>query len=91
MTITTIFIILIILAGLYVLLTYNRLITLRNRVKEAWSDIEVQMKRRYDLIPNFVETVKGYASHEKNTLSDVIKSATRLYFVFGVRQLSLKF
>ncbi|MCA6079914.1 MAG: LemA family protein [Endomicrobium sp.] len=74
LTITTIFIILIILAGLYVLLTYNRLITLRNRVKEAWSDIEVQMKRRYDLIPNFVETVKGYASHEKNTLSDVIKA-----------------
>jgi LemA protein len=67
-------IVLIILAGLYVLSTYNKLITLKNRVKEAWSDIEVQMKRRYDLIPNLVETVKGYASHEKNTLDAVIKA-----------------
>ena len=74
MIIITISIILIVLAGLWILSTYNRLITLRNSVKEAWSDIEVQMKRRYDLIPNLVETVKGYASHEKNTLNDVIKA-----------------
>ncbi|MCL2485590.1 MAG: LemA family protein, partial [Endomicrobia bacterium] len=47
-------------------------VTLRNRVKEAWSDIEVQMKRRYDLIPNLVSTVKGYAAHEKGTLEAVI-------------------
>ncbi|KUK49448.1 MAG: LemA-like protein, partial [Parcubacteria bacterium 33_209] len=52
---------------LYIILTYNGLITLRNRVKEAWSDIDVQLKRRYDLIPNLVEVVKGYASHEKET------------------------
>jgi LemA protein len=51
-------IVLIILAGTYILATYNKLVTLKNRVKEAWSDIEVQMKRRYDLIPNLVETVK---------------------------------
>lgn len=44
--------------------TYNRLILLRNRVKEAWSDIDVLLKRRYDLIPNLVEVVKGYAAHE---------------------------
>ncbi len=71
----TIFIVLIILAGLYILSTYNRLWTLKNRVKEAWSDIEVQMKRRYGLIPNLAETIKrAYASHEKNTLDAVIKA-----------------
>ncbi|MDR3253473.1 MAG: LemA family protein [Endomicrobium sp.] len=64
----------IIIIGLYILSIYNNLIKLKNRVKEAWSDIEVQMKRRYDLIPNLVETVRGYAAHEKNTLNDVIKA-----------------
>jgi len=54
--------------------TYNRFVVLRNRVKEAWSDIEVLLKRRYDLIPNLVETVKGYAAHEKNTLEAVIQA-----------------
>ena len=54
--------------------TYNRLILLRNRVKEAWSDIDVLLKRRYDLIPNLVEVVKGYATHEKSTLEAVIKA-----------------
>ncbi|NMB39775.1 MAG: LemA family protein [Parcubacteria group bacterium] len=57
---------------LYIILTYNGLVTLRNRVKESWSDIDVQLKRRYDLIPNLVEVVKGYASHEKETLERVI-------------------
>ncbi len=59
---------------LWFVLSYNRFVALMNRVKEAWSDIEVQMKRRYDLIPNLVETVKGYASHEQNTLDKVIKA-----------------
>ena len=58
----------------YVVLTYNGLITLRNRTKEAWSDIEVQLKRRYDMIPNLVETVKGYAAHESGTLEKVIQA-----------------
>jgi LemA protein len=62
------------LTATYFLSTYNRFIVLRNRVKEAWSDIEVLLKRRYDLIPNLVETVKGYAAHEKNTLEAVIKA-----------------
>lgn len=56
---------------------YNRFVTLTNRVKEGWSDIEVQMKRRYDLIPNLVETVKGYAAHEAGTLQKVTEMRTR--------------
>ncbi|MFH1046821.1 MAG: LemA family protein [Patescibacteria group bacterium] len=56
----------------WIIMIYNGLITLRNRVDEAWSDIDVQLKRRYDLIPNLVETVKGYASHERETLEKVI-------------------
>ncbi len=69
---------LIILAAivLYFIFTYNRLIALRNRVKEAWSDIDTQLKRRYDLIPNLIETVKGYMNHEKDTLENVTKART---------------
>lgn len=55
---------------------YNRLVRGRNRVEEAWADIEVQMKRRYDLIPNLVETVKGYAGHEKGVLESVTQART---------------
>lgn len=57
---------------LYIAAMYNGLITLKNRVEEAMSDMDVQLKRRYDLIPNLVETVKGYASHEQLTLENVI-------------------
>jgi LemA protein len=53
---------------------FNRLVTLRNRVDNAWSQIDVQLRRRYDLIPNLVETVKGYAAHEKGTLDAVIQA-----------------
>ncbi len=53
---------------------YNGLVGLRNRVKNAWSQIDVQLKRRYDLIPNLLETVKGYASHERETLEAVVKA-----------------
>ncbi len=56
---------------------YNGLIKLRNRVDEAWSDIDVQLKRRYDLIPNLIETVKGYAKHEKGVLESVTEARTR--------------
>ena len=61
---------------LWAILTYNGLITLKNRTDEAWSDIDVQLKRRYDLIPNLVETVKGYASHESGTFQKVAEART---------------
>ena len=74
MVVTVIVILVAVLLCVYGVSVYNGFITLRNRVKEAWSDIEVQMKRRYDLIPNLVETVKGYASHESGTLEKVIQA-----------------
>ncbi len=63
---------------------YNRLVTLRNRVDNAWSQIDVQLRRRYDLIPNLVETVKGYASHEKETLERVIQARNSAMSAQGV-------
>ncbi len=60
-----------------VIAIYNTLIMRRNRVEEAWSDIEVQMKRRYDLIPNLVETVKGYAEHERGVFVEVTAARTQ--------------
>lgn len=69
--------ILILIGGLVFLsliLIYNHLVRLKNRVKEAFSDIDIQLKRRYDLIPNLVETVKGYAQHESEVLENVIKA-----------------
>jgi LemA protein len=65
-----------VLIGLWLILCYNSFITLVNRAKEAWSDIEVQMKRRYDLIPNLIETVKGYAAHERQTFDSVTAART---------------
>jgi LemA protein len=74
MQIIYIFLLVLLVAAAWVILTYNRLITLRNRAREAWSDIDVQLKRRYNLIPNLVETVKGYAAHEKGVLENVTKA-----------------
>jgi len=62
----------IIVAGLYAVLVYNGLVRARQMAQEAWSGIDVQLKRRADLIPNLIETVKGYASHEKSTLEEVV-------------------
>lgn len=59
---------------LWVIFAFNGLVSLRNRTKEAWSDIEVQLKRRYDLIPNLVNTVKGYATHESSAFENVTKA-----------------
>ena len=58
----------------WLVLTYNGLVRLRNGVKNAWAQIDVQLRRRYDLIPNLVETVKGYAAHEKETFENVVKA-----------------
>lgn len=62
---------------LWLVATYNGLIRLRNRTDEAWSDIDVQLKRRYDLIPNLVETVKGYAKHERELFQKVTEARSR--------------
>src|SRR3990167_7863033 len=68
----------IVLVVLWLLGTYNSLVSLRNRVKEAWSQIDVQLKRRSSLIPNLVEAVKGYVKHEKGVLEEVTKARTSL-------------
>lgn len=67
-------IVLVVLLVLYVISTYNSLVRLRNMVKDQWAQIDVQLKKRFDLIPNLVETVKGYAKHESETLENVIKA-----------------
>ncbi|MFH1253205.1 MAG: LemA family protein [Candidatus Uhrbacteria bacterium] len=64
------------LVAVWFVFVYNGLIALRNRVEEAWSDIEVQLKRRYDLIPNLMETVKGYAKHEEGVFTKVTEART---------------
>ena len=69
-----IILVVVVLLGLYAVVSYNGLVGLRNRIENAWAQIDVQLKRRYDLIPNLVETVKGYASHERETLDAVIQA-----------------
>lgn len=71
-----IIIVIVVVAG-YVLVAYNSLIRQRNQVKEAWSDIDVQLKRRYNLIPNLVETVKGYATHEREAFESVTQARAK--------------
>jgi len=76
MNIPTIFIILLAVIALWIVVIYNGLIRMRNRMKEALSDIDVQAKRRYDLIPNLIETVKGFAKQESSVLENVTKART---------------
>lgn len=74
------FIIILIIIAVFLfwgILTYNDLIKTKNQTQEAWSDIEIQLKRRYDLIPNLLETVKGYASHEKEVFEKVAEARSR--------------
>lgn len=73
-----------VLIGLFIASIYNRLVALRNRYENAFSQIEVQLKRRYDLIPNLVETVKGYMKHERETLEAVINARNQA--VSGLQQ-----
>jgi LemA protein len=72
--ITLIIVIALVLIIIWLIGVYNGLVTLKNRVKEAWSDIDVQLKRRYDLIPNLVEAVKGYMKHEAGVLTKVTEA-----------------
>lgn len=85
---STTIIILIVLAVVvfWVIMAYNRLIALTNHAKEAWADIAVQLKRRYDLIPNLVESVKGYAAHEKTTFQNVTDARTRAMSASGTAE-----
>ncbi len=78
MIIEIIILIIIVILVISTVLLYNGLISLRNRVKNAWSQIDVQLKRRTDLIPNLVETVKGYATHEKTVFENVTKARSNL-------------
>src|ERR1043166_3263510 len=68
---------LVLVAGIWLMTSYNGLVTLRQAVKNAWAQIDVQLKRRHDLIPNLVNTVKGYAAHEKETFERVINARAR--------------
>jgi len=74
MTTTTIILIILAVVVLWIIFAYNRFVALVNQAKEAWADIAVQLKRRYDLIPNLVETVKGYAAHESSAFENVTKA-----------------
>ena len=76
MSTTTTILIITLLIVLWIIGVYNRFVTLVNRAKEAWADIQVQLKRRYDLIPNLVETVKGYAAHESTAFENGTKART---------------
>lgn len=76
MTLLYIILAVIVLVLIFVWAAYNRLVTFTNRAKEAWADIQVQLKRRYDLIPNLVETVKGYAAHEAGVFEQVTAART---------------
>lgn len=71
MSLPLILLVIAVIVVLYVVFVYNGLVALRNRVSEAWSDIDVQLKRRYDLIPNLISTVKGYAAHESGVFEKV--------------------
>jgi LemA protein len=72
-----IFLVIVAVVAFWVIATYNRFVRLRTRSEEAWADIDVQLKRRFDLIPNLIETVKGYASHEQAVLQGVTEARTQ--------------
>lgn len=76
-TILIVLLVVVVLAAAWFVGVYNSLVRLKNRVKEAWSDIDVQLKRRYDLIPNLVETVKGYMKHEEGVLTKVTEARSQ--------------
>jgi LemA protein len=77
---------LILLLAVAVVVIYNRLVRLRNRSEASWAQVDVQLRRRYDLIPNLVEAVKGYASHERATFEEVTEARTRAQQAEGVEE-----
>lgn len=81
-----IYIAIIVVLVLWVIISYNGLVSFRNRAREAWADIEVQLKRRYDLIPNLVNTVKGYATHESSAFENVTKARAMALGATGVAE-----
>ena len=86
MVIVVIVIVAVLVVAIALAVLYNRLVRLRNRTENAWSQVDVQLRRRYDLIPNLVETVKGYAAHEQSTFEDVTKARTAAQQAQGVEQ-----
>jgi LemA protein len=83
--ISWIILIVIVVAVLWIIMIFNGLVTLKNRAKEAWADIDVQLKRRYDLIPNLVETVKGYAAHESQLFEKVTQARAAAMSATGLK------
>jgi LemA protein len=81
-----IIVVIVVVAALILVVLYNRLVRLRNRAENAWAQVDVQLRRRYDLIPNLVETVKGYASHERATFEEVTKARTAAQQAQTVRE-----
>ena len=79
-------VVLVLIVALAAVLTYNRLVRLRNRAENSWAQVDVQLRRRYDLIPNIVEAVKGYAAHERGTLDDVTQARTAAQQAQGVAE-----
>lgn len=83
---TQVILVVLVVVFLWVVGLYNGLVKLKNRAKEAWADIDVQLKRRYNLIPNLVETVKGYASHEKGVFEKVTEARSRAMGATSVKE-----
>jgi len=83
--ISWIILIVVVVAILWIIMVFNGLVTLKNRAKEAWADIDVQLKRRYDLIPNLVETVKGYAAHERELFEKVTQARASAMSATGLK------
>lgn len=86
---TGVILLLVIIAlGVFLVMVYNRLVALRQTCNQAWGDIDVQLKQRHDLVPNLVSTVQGYASHEKETLENVIKARQTAIDATSVKDLA---
>jgi len=86
MVLVIVLVVVALLLALAVVVLYNRLVRLRNRSENSWAQVDVQLRRRYDLIPNLVEAVKGYASHERATFEEVTQARTRAQQAEGVAE-----